>query len=77
MAKYDYLGTVRIARLLQVSPRTVANWIDAGLMGGEKLPSGRRRVHRDAVVQFAQERGMTLHPDGGSGCAAGPDSLSS
>ncbi len=77
MAKYDYLGTVRIARMLQVSPRTVANWIDAGLMGGEKLPSGRRRVHRAAVVQFAQERGMAIHPEDGSGCVPGPDSLSS
>lgn len=66
MAKYDYLGTVKIARLLKVAPRTVAKWIDEGVLIGEKLPSGRRRVHRDSVVQFAAQRGMTMHAEDGS-----------
>ena len=37
-----YWGTQRVARVCQVSPATVANWIDQGLLKGHKTPTGRR-----------------------------------
>ena len=46
-----YWGTQRVARVCQVTPGTVANWIDQGLLKGHKTPTGRRRVGVRTVVQ--------------------------
>ncbi len=49
-----YWGTQRVARVCQVSPATVASWIDAGHLKGHKTPTGRRRVESDDLVDFLQ-----------------------
>src|SRR3989449_7891256 len=45
-----YWGTQRVARVCQVSPATVANWIDQGLLKGHKTPTGRRRVEAEDLT---------------------------
>ena len=58
-----YWGTQRVARACQVSPATVANWIDQGLLKGHKTPTGRRRVETDDLVQFLQAHEMGVPPE--------------
>lgn len=49
-----YLGTGKIAKLFGVSPRTVAKWIDTGLMQGIKIPgSSHRRVTISELNRFS------------------------
>ena len=63
-----YWGTQRVARVCQVSPATVANWIDQGLLKGHKTPTGRRRVEAEDLTAFlrAHEMGVPPELDGGN-----------
>jgi len=58
-----YWGTLRVARVCQVSPATVANWIDQGLLKGHKTPTGRRRVESDDLVAFLRAHEMAVPPE--------------
>lgn len=53
--------TGEAAAACDVSPRTVAKWIDRGLLPGYRL-GGRsdRRVSREALVSFLREHGMAV-----------------
>src|SRR5256884_2547068 len=55
-----YWGTQRVARVCQVSPATVANWIDQGLLKGHKTPTGRRRVEADDLTAFLKAHEMSV-----------------
>jgi CheY-like chemotaxis protein len=55
-----YWGTQRVARVCQVSPATVANWIDQGLLKGHKTPTGRRRVEADDLAAFLRAHDMSV-----------------
>ena len=52
-----------MARFCQVSPATVASWIDAGHLKGHKTPTGRRRVESDDLVDFLRSHGMAVPSD--------------
>lgn len=54
------LGTGDAARLCAVDPRTIARWIDAGLIRSHRTAGGRRRVRRSDLLAFMQGRGMPL-----------------
>jgi len=58
-----YWGTQRVARVCQVSPATVANWIDQGLLKGHKTPTGRRRVEADDLAAFLRAHDMAVPQD--------------
>ena len=58
-----YWGTQRVARVCQVSPATVANWIDQGLLKGHKTPTGRRRVDAEDLTAFLKAHEMALPPE--------------
>lgn len=58
-----FLGTLRIARLCQVTPATVAHWIDQGYLKGHRTPTGHRRVDTEDLVAFLREHGMPVPPD--------------
>jgi hypothetical protein len=50
------LGSASIARILQVSPRTVAKLVDSGKLRGHCIPcSNTRRVLRSDLVAFCRE----------------------
>lgn len=55
-----YWGTQRVARACQVSPATVASWIDQGHLKGHKTPTGHRRVVADDLAAFMREHGMQV-----------------
>ena len=58
-----------MARVCQVSPATVANWIDQGLLKGHKTPTGRRRVEAEDLTAFlrAHEMPVPAELEGGNG----------
>ncbi|HEV8266225.1 MAG TPA: response regulator [Gemmatimonadales bacterium] len=58
-----YWGTQRVARVLQVTPATVAAWIDQGHLKGHKTPTGRRRVASADLVEFLRAHQMAVPPD--------------
>lgn len=58
-----YWGTQRVARVLHVTPATVASWIDQGHLKGHKTPTGRRRVASADLVAFLRAHGMAVPPD--------------
>ena len=52
-----------MARACQVSPATVAHWIDQGLLKGHKTPTGRRRVEVSELVKFLRAHQMAVPAD--------------
>ncbi len=63
LAQKRYWGTQRVARVCQVSPATVANWIDQGLLKGHRTPTGRRRVEADDLTAFLRQHEMVVPPE--------------
>ena len=59
-----------MARVCQVSPATVANWIDQGLLKGHKTPTGRRRVEADDLAAFLRAHAMDVPPELKTGSGA-------
>ncbi|HEV2669769.1 MAG TPA: response regulator [Gemmatimonadales bacterium] len=55
-----YWGTQRVAHVLQVTPATVASWIDQGHLKGHRTPTGRRRVESTDLVAFLTAHGMAV-----------------
>ncbi len=55
-----FLGTQRVARVCQVTPATVAHWIDQGHLKGHKTPTGRRRVAAADLVRFLKSHDMPV-----------------
>ncbi len=58
-----FLGTLKIARMCQVTPATVAHWIDQGYLKGHRTPTGHRRVDSEDLVTFLHEHQMPVPPE--------------
>ena len=52
----DYLGTRAVAERCGVAPRTVARWVDAGVLPAVFTTGGHRRVKQDDVDRFLESR---------------------
>ena len=52
-----------MARVCQVTPATVAKWIDQGLLKGHKTPTGRRRVVSSDLAEFLRAHAMQVPPE--------------
>jgi excisionase family DNA binding protein len=59
----DILTPTEVAELLAVSPVTVRQWAQKGLIEARTTPGGHRRFTREAVIDFARRMAMTL-PEG-------------
>ena len=46
--------------MLQVTPATVASWIDQGHLKGHRTPTGRRRVASGDLAEFLRLHGMAV-----------------
>ena len=59
------LGTQAVSRIAKVAPRTVARWIDNGLLPGWSVPGGsnHRRVMPRDLIRFLREARMPVPPD--------------
>lgn len=48
--------TGEVAKLLNVSPRTVAKWMDSGKLKGHRIPmSAHRRILKNDLQEFINE----------------------
>lgn len=55
----EVFTTGQIAKLCRVASRTVAKWIDNGLLAGWRIPGGvDRRVSRSELIAFLARHGM-------------------
>ena len=61
----SYLTPIEVAELLMVSPVTVRQWAQKGLLSAETTPGGHRRFLRREVERFARQRGLALQPPDG------------
>lgn len=53
------MSSGEVAKLLDISPRTVNKWFDTGLLPGWRIPGSLdRRVPLDAVVRLCREHGV-------------------
>ena len=57
-ASVTYLTTTDVARMCQVSQKTVYKWLDTGDLKYFKTPGGHRRFHRDEVLVFMRRTGF-------------------
>lgn len=55
-----YFTTFQVARMLGVSPPTVVNWVNAGLLTAHRTPGGHRRIGEDDIVRFARDHNYPL-----------------
>jgi excisionase family DNA binding protein len=58
----DFLTPNEVANLLMVSPITVRQWAQKGILEAQTTAGGHRRFSRGVVEAFARERGLRL-PD--------------
>jgi excisionase family DNA binding protein len=56
------MSTFAVAKLLEVDPGSVANWIDDGKLKAHRTPGGHRRVLVDDLIKFLREHDMPI-PD--------------
>jgi hypothetical protein len=55
------MGTGKIAQIFKVAPRTVAKWIDTGILHGTRIPGSKhRRVSFEELVRFAKEYDLPM-----------------
>ncbi len=59
----ELLTPIEVARLLAVSPVTVRQWAQKGMIQARTTPGGHRRFTREAIIDFARRMAMPL-PDG-------------
>jgi excisionase family DNA binding protein len=54
------LSTFKIARLLDVNPSSVANWVDQGLLVAHRTPGGHRRIAEADLIRFLKDHKMPI-----------------
>ena len=52
--------TFETAKLCQVSPLSIINWVNAGRLPAFRTPGGHRRIRREDLVRFMRESGIPL-----------------
>lgn len=57
----DYFTPNEVAQLFMVSPVTVRQWAQKGLLSAALTAGGHRRFLRQELIRFAHERGLTLN----------------
>jgi len=55
-----YFTTFQVARMLGVSPPTVVNWVNGGLLQAHRTPGGHRRIKEDDIADFARRNSYPL-----------------
>ncbi len=70
-SRRKHLTSTEVARAIGVSPRLVADWLEAGLLPGHRLPpptgrsKGDRRFVRADVIAFCKTKGLPCDLPGG------------
>jgi len=56
----DVLTVFKASKCCSVSPKTIINWIESGLIKAYKTPGGHRRINRKDLIAFMEKQGMPL-----------------
>jgi excisionase family DNA binding protein len=58
---HQVFTTGQVAKLCNVSARTVCNWANSGRLKAYRLPSSaQRRIEREHLIQFMKDNGLPL-----------------
>jgi excisionase family DNA binding protein len=60
MRSKTVFSTFEAARICQVSPLSIINWVNAGRIPAFRTPGGHRRIRREDLVRFMRESGMPI-----------------
>ena len=60
MSRKRNLSTFAVARLLEVDPGSVANWVDSGMLKAHRTPGRHRRVAVADLIRFLREHSMPV-----------------
>src|SRR5262245_41470765 len=60
MRNKSVFTTFETAKLCQVSPLSIINWVNAGRLPAFRTPGGHRRIRREDLVRFMRESGIPL-----------------
>src|SRR4029079_19707530 len=55
--------TFETAKLCQVSPLSIINWVNAGRLSAFRTPGGHRRIRREDLIRFMRDNGIPLPED--------------
>ena len=50
----------QVSELLQVSPQTIVNWIEAGKLQAYRTPGGHRRIKKSDLEEFSRKHNMPV-----------------
>lgn len=56
----DVLTVFKASKYCSVSPKTIINWIESGLIKAYKTPGGHRRINRKDLIAFLEKQGMPI-----------------
>lgn len=56
----EVLTVFKASKYCSVSPKTIINWIDSGLIKAYKTPGGHRRINRKDLIAFMEKQGMPV-----------------
>jgi len=59
----EYFTSFQVAELLHVSPPTVVNWVNSGMLIAHRTPGGHRRIAKSNIVAFASANEYPLPPE--------------
>src|SRR5213075_1329113 len=58
----DVLTTGEVAKICNVTPRTVSKWFDSGALRGYRIPGSKdRRIPLNQLIRFMKQHGMPLN----------------
>lgn len=60
MREKTVFTTFETAKLCQVSPLSIINWVNAGRLPAFRTPGGHRRIRREDLVRFMRDSGIPL-----------------
>ena len=60
MKQKSIFTTFETAKLCQVSPLSIINWVNAGRLPAFRTPGRHRRIRREDLVRFMRDTGMPL-----------------
>ncbi len=56
----DVLTVFKASKYCRVSPKTIINWIESGLIKAYKTPGGHRRINQKDLIAFMEKQGMPI-----------------
>lgn len=60
MREKTVFTTFETAKLCQVSPLSIINWVNAGRLPAFRTPGGHRRIRREDLIRFMRDSGIPL-----------------